>query len=102
MSAAGWRPVAMALACWTGLVGGADACNRPSLHQACGTHDVLALTLLEDASADPDMEPQVVDRAVRAFIEARLACRQGRIAEALRLYDEATLSGIRPDWSRWP
>ena len=103
MNAAGWRPFAMALACWTGLAGAADAaCHRPSLHRACGTHDVLALTLLEDASADPDIDREDIDQAVKAFIEARLACRRGRVEEALRLYDEATLAGVRPNRSRWP
>ena len=103
MTAARWRPVAMALACWTSLAGAGLAAHEvPGLHTACGTHDVLALTLLEDASTDPDMDPEIIDRAVRAFIEARLACRRGSVGEALRLYDEATLTGVRVERSRWP
>jgi hypothetical protein len=84
-----------------GMIGAsaqAPARNFPD----CARKEIAAITLIEDHGAAGDLSSDRLGQAGLTMMRARAACYQGRVGEALALYDSiihiapvASLSGQR-------
>jgi len=54
----------------------------------CAQKEIEVITLIEDHGVAADLAPDRLGDAGLAMLRARLACYEGRIAEAVALYDE--------------
>jgi hypothetical protein len=54
----------------------------------CAAKEIKVITLIEDHGAAADVAPERLGDAGLAMLRARLACYEGRVAEAVALYDE--------------
>jgi hypothetical protein len=54
----------------------------------CALKEIKVITLIEDHGAAADLPSNKLSDAGLAMLRARLACYDGRVAEAVALYDE--------------
>lgn len=54
---------------------------------ACAVKDVASITLIEQHAAAEDVPADRLGNAGLALLSARMACYEGRVGEALALYD---------------
>ena len=73
---------------------GSAAATEPPLPTlgACAARDLKLVSLIEHHGDQQTLAPDRLAHAYFTMMEARNACRDGRIAEALRIYDAITLS----------
>ena len=69
------------------------------LAQECALKEVTAITLIEDHGAADDLSPDRLGNAGLTLLRARSACYEGRVGEALALYesilDLGTVASLR-------
>ncbi len=72
---------------------GSAAATEPPLptRAACAARDLRLVTLIEHQGDQQKLPSDRLAHAYFTMMEARNACRDGRIAEALRIYDGITL-----------
>ena len=63
----------------------AQATSGPSL---CAARDVQVVILIEDHGTANDVAPERLAKAVLSQLDARAACSEGRVTEAIARYDE--------------
>lgn len=73
---------------------GGCAGERLRLEAACPVYDLHVTTLVEDHGIVGDTDPEVLRAAALRMIDARLACRDGDVKRALRIYDSINLDHI--------
>ena len=68
--------------------------------QACAVKDVAVVTLIEDHGAAGNMPADRLGKAGQTMLDARMVCREGRVGEALALYqsilDLGPVASLRP------
>jgi hypothetical protein len=64
---------------------GASAQER--FAKECSAKDVLVITLIEDHGAAADLPAQRLADAHLAMLDARTACTEGRVSDALAIYN---------------
>lgn len=78
---------------------GAQEQTRP-FAQACAVKDVAVITLIEDHGAAGDLSADRLGKAAQTMLDARMVCREGRVGEALALYesilDLKSAASLRP------
>lgn len=65
----------------TALAGGTAA-------EACAPHDLAVFSLIEQHGEDRSLAAEIVADAAMKLIDARVACRDGRKAEAIAIYTD--------------
>jgi hypothetical protein len=69
------------------------------LAQECALKEVTVITLIEDHGAADDLSPDRLGNAGLTLLRARSACYEGRVGEALALYesilDLGTVASLR-------
>jgi len=63
----------------------AQATSGPSL---CAARDLQVVILIEDHGTANDVAPERLAKAVLTQLDARAACSEGRVKEAIARYDE--------------
>jgi hypothetical protein len=58
----------------------------------CATRDLKLVNLIEEHGAARDIASEQLAAAYFTMMEARNACRQGRVADALAIYDKILLA----------
>lgn len=58
-----------------------------TLAKECATKDVAVVTLIEDHGAAGDVSADRLGKAALTMLDARMVCREGRVGEALALYE---------------
>lgn len=77
-------PITVALACLGAIIG---ETNAGSFTRGCAARDLQILMLIEDReNANAVSKQQVID-AIQTMLHARIVCHQGRVVDALRIYD---------------
>ena len=56
-------------------------------HEACALKEVTVITLIDDHGEAGDLPATRVSNAALTMLRARAACYEGRVSEALTLYD---------------
>ncbi len=56
-------------------------------HEACALKEVTVITLIDDHGEAGDLPATRVSNAALTMLSARAACYEGRVSEALALYD---------------
>jgi hypothetical protein len=74
------------IVCAAGAAAAADAASRP-FATVCALKETKVITLIEDHGEAGDLPADSLGDAGLAMLRARLACYEGRVAEALALYD---------------
>ena len=89
---------ALAFAASLAMTISATAQEQP-LAQECALKEVTAITLIEDHGAADDLSPDRLGNAGLTLLRARSACYEGRVGEALALYesilDLGTVASLR-------
>jgi hypothetical protein len=81
-------PLGLAFALFVACSPGAMAQERsPSFASICAQREVTVLTLLEDHGRVLDVSSDALGEAGLARMQAQTTCYQGRIAEAVSIYD---------------
>ena len=78
----GW----LCAAWFTAAISGAVAAE-PKLALACAERDLAIVTLIEERGEAGTTPSETLGRAFATQIQARTACAQGKVSEALGLYD---------------
>ena len=77
-------PITVALACLGAIIG---ETNAGSFTRGCAARDLQILMLIEDReNANAVSKQQVID-AIQTMLHARIVCHQGRVVDALKIYD---------------
>ena len=80
-----------------GLVTATDAmAGGGSFTRGCAARDMQILMMLEQS--ENIVSPRQLDDAVTTMLHARMVCFQGRVTDALTLYDDIARS-LTPDWA---
>jgi len=58
----------------------------------CAAHDLRLVNVIEERGAAQDVSPEQLAGATFTLMRARNACRQGRIAAAMTIYDSVLLA----------
>jgi len=58
-----------------------------TFHEACALKEVTVITLIDDHGEAGDLPATRVSNAALTMLRARAACYEGRVSEALTLYD---------------
>jgi hypothetical protein len=74
---------------------GAWADERPRLEAACPAYDLHITTLIEDHGIAGTTEPEVLGDTALRLVDARVACRNGDVERALRIYESVDLGSVR-------
>src|SRR5262245_55656753 len=64
-----------------------DAGSAASFTRACATRDMQILMLIEAREVTEVVSTQKLDDALFAMTHARMVCQEGRVVDALALYD---------------
>ena len=68
--------------------------------QECAVKDVAVITLIEDHGAAGGLPADRIGKAAQTMLDARMVCREGRVGEALALYqsilDLGPVASLRP------
>jgi hypothetical protein len=62
--------------------------EQPILSSECSMREVQAITVIEDHGESGDIASEKLGEAGLKLLNARMTCYQGRVSEALALYDE--------------
>jgi hypothetical protein len=89
------RPIQCALAfvCLCTMTNGAPA---GWFTRGCAARDLQILMLIEDREDVGAVSAEALNEAMLAMLQARIVCHDGRVADALTLYDRIATS-ITPD-----
>ena len=69
-----------------GPFGAAPALAGGAVAEACAAHDLVVFSLIEKHGEDRSLPAEIVADAAMALLDARVACRNGREAEATAIY----------------
>jgi hypothetical protein len=69
-----------------------DSATAGSFTRGCAARDMQVLMLIEERESVDAVSPQRVTDAMIAMMHARLVCHEGRVMDALALYDTITQS----------
>jgi hypothetical protein len=67
-----------------------------SFTRGCAARDMQILTLIEDRENTNAVSQEELSDAMLLMLEARIVCHEGRVMDAMALYDDITQS-IAPD-----
>ena len=62
--------------------------QQPILSSECSMREVKAITIIEDHGESGDIASEKLGEAGLKLLKARMTCYEGRVSEALALYDE--------------
>jgi hypothetical protein len=94
------RPLLAGIAVWLLCMGGGPAAAQAtSARSLCAARDVQVITLIEEHGTANDIASERLSKAGLAQMEARLACSEGRVKEAVALYD-GIIGSLGPILSR--
>jgi hypothetical protein len=75
------------------MIGGTTA---GSFTRGCAARDLQILMLIEDRENTNAVSAEKLSDAMLSMLEARLVCYEGRVVDAMALYDDI-VAGITPD-----
>jgi len=75
---------ALAAVCLDASIG---AANAGSFTRGCAARDLQVLMLIEDRESTNSATPQQVVGAIETMLHARIVCHEGRVVDALKIYD---------------
>jgi hypothetical protein len=67
--------------------GGMASAAEPSFAPTCADREVRVVTLIEDHAGAVDISPAALSEAGFARLQAQVACYEGRVADAVAIYD---------------
>lgn len=70
----------------SGLSGSVPALAGSTAAKTCASHDLVVFNLIERHGEDQGLPAEVVADAAMKLLDARVACRDGREAEAIAIY----------------
>src|SRR5882672_10962545 len=70
-----------------------------SFTRGCAARDLQLLTVIEEQELTGSILAEKISEALLEMMHARIVCHQGRVLDALAIYDAVTES-VRPVWSR--
>ena len=70
-----------------------------SFTRGCAARDLQLLTVIEEQENAGSMSAEKISEALLEMMHARIVCHQGRVLDALAIYD-AVSESVRPVWSR--
>jgi hypothetical protein len=73
-----------------------DSTTAGSFTRGCAARDLQILMLIEERENADAVSPEKLSDAMLSMLEARIVCYQGRVMDAMTLYDSITQS-ITPD-----
>jgi hypothetical protein len=83
----------LVLVCLCAMIGGTTA---GSFTRGCAARDLQILMLIEDRENTNAVSAEKLSDAMLSMLEARLVCYEGRVVDAMALYDNI-VAGITPD-----
>ena len=83
----------LVLVCLCTMNGGTTA---GSFTRGCATRDLQILMAIEDRENSSAVSAEKLSDAMLSMLEARMVCYQGRVVDAMALYD-SIVQGITPD-----
>ncbi|PWT91022.1 MAG: hypothetical protein C5B56_04470 [Proteobacteria bacterium] len=96
-------PALAAVACLATTIGAGAQGQTQQFARECALKETTVITLIEDHGAAEDLPSDRLGAAGLTMLRARLTCYEGRVADALALYDSildlgpvASLRGQRP------
>jgi hypothetical protein len=69
-----------------------------SFTRGCAARDLQLLTVIEEQELTGSIPAEKISEALIEMMHARIVCHQGRVLDALAIYDAVTES-VRPVWS---
>ena len=81
-----WLPAIVLIAFLTITVSAMAQEQARPFAQACATTDVAVVTLIEDHGVAGDLSADRLSKAGLTMLDARTVCSEGRVGEALALY----------------
>lgn len=91
-----WRRIArpgllqmLALAAFLGTTIDATAQEQQPFDRECAMREIKVITLIEEHGSAQNLPTDQLTNAALTMLRARSTCFQGRVAEALTLYDNA-------------
>src|SRR5262245_58234771 len=79
----------LAAACLAAMLGNAAA---GAFTRGCAARDLQLLKLIEDRENKNAIAPQTLSEALLTMLHARMVCYEGRVVDALALYDSVSQS----------
>jgi len=76
-----------------------DAAAAGSFTRGCAARDLQLLTVIEEQENAGSIPAEKISEALLEMMNARIVCHQGRVLDALAIYD-AVSESVRPVWSR--
>jgi hypothetical protein len=70
-----------------------------SFTRGCAARDLQLLTVIEEQENAGSIPAEKISEALLEMMNARIVCHQGRVLDALAIYDVVSES-VRPLWSR--
>jgi hypothetical protein len=70
-----------------------------SFTRGCAARDLQLLTVIEEQENAGSIPAERIREALLEMMHARIVCHQGRVLDALAIYD-AVSESVRPVWSR--
>ena len=64
-----------------------DSATAGSFTRGCAARDLQILMLIEDRENTSSVSGDKLDEAMLAMLEARIVCHEGRVRDAMALYD---------------
>ena len=83
----------LVLVCLGAMIGGTTA---GMFTRGCAARDLQILMVIEDRENTNAVSAEKLSDAMLSMLEARLVCYQGRVVDAMALYD-SIVQGITPD-----
>jgi hypothetical protein len=83
----------LVLICLCTMIGGTTA---GTFTRGCAARDLQILMVIEDREDTNAISAEKLSDAMLSMLEARLVCYQGRVVDAMALYD-TIVEGITPD-----
>ena len=77
-------PAALGAVCLGATIG---AANAGSFTRGCAARDLQVLMLIEDRESANSVSQQQVIGAIATMLRARIVCHEGRVVDALKIYD---------------
>jgi hypothetical protein len=74
------------------------AATAGSFTRGCAARDLQLLTVIEQQENAGSIPAEKISEALLKMMHARIVCHQGRVLDALAIYDAVTES-VRPAWS---
>jgi hypothetical protein len=83
----------VASACLCGMI---DVTTAGSFTRGCAARDLQILLLIEEYESSNAVSAEKLSDALLSILEARMVCHEGRVVDAMALYD-GIVQGITPD-----